>query len=341
MGKPEDDLDAILGAQWNFHLLGAAARLGVADEFAGGPRTAADLAAAIGAGDVKAVSAFLNNAESIGLVQRVDADRFAETPMLALLRRDGGAYRNIVLMLTSPGLCRPAEMLHSVVLHGRSHTEDALGKGLWSYYQENPDEAAAFADFMSELSDMVADSVLSRYSFHEHRKVVDVGGSNGTFLSRILSQYPDVAGVLFDLPHAVERARRIIAERELSSRVEFVGGSFFEKVPEGGDVYLLKCVLSDWDDESCARILSRCREAASPGTPVVVIDWLYREDSAQLFDAIHLRQLARVDGKVRTLPEYESLFAAAGLALKRVDSPAEVDAVEESAPATVFETIRR
>ncbi|MEU5847205.1 methyltransferase [Saccharopolyspora shandongensis] len=341
MGKPEDDLDDILGAHWNFHILGAAVRLGVADALAEGPRAAADLAAEIGASDVRAVSAFLNNAASMGLVRRVEADRFAETPMLALLRRDGGAYRNIVLMLTSPGLCRPAEMLHSVVLRGRSHTEDALGKGLWSYYEENPEDAASFADFMSELSDMVAGSVLSRYAFHEHRKVVDVGGSNGTFLSRILSEYPGITGVLLDLPHAVDRARRIMAERGLSSRVEFVGGSFFEKVPEGGDVYVLKSILSDWDDESCVRILSRCREAAPPGTPVIVIDWLYREDSAPIFDAIHLRQLARVDGKVRTLSEYESIFEAAGLAVGRVDSPTAGDAVAEWAPATVFETTRR
>ncbi|MEV0698361.1 methyltransferase [Saccharopolyspora sp. NPDC050389] len=341
MNEPEDNLDRIIGAHWNLHILGAAVRLGIADHLAEGPRTVVDLAKAVGANSANAVGAFLSNAESFGLVRRVEGDRFAETPMLALLRRDGGAYRNIVSMLTGPGLCRPLEMLHRVVLRGRSHTEEALGQGLWSYYQDNPEEAASFADFMSELSGMVADSVLPRYSFSGRNKIIDVGGSNGTFLSRILMEYPDAAGVLFDLPNVIERARRNIAEQGLAARVEFVGGSFLEEVPEGGDIYLLKSVLSDWDDESCVRILSRCRDAAPPGTPVVVVDWLYHDDSKSLFDALDLRQLARVDGKVRTLPQYESLFESAALDLKRVDRPANGDAAGEWAPTTVFETIRR
>ncbi|MEV0056719.1 methyltransferase [Saccharopolyspora shandongensis] len=337
----ESRLGQILNGHWDFHVVGAVTRLGIADHLADGSRTAAELAAEIGSGSTRAVAGLLNVAESIGLVRRVGADLYGETPMLALLRRDGGASRTIALMVTAPGLSRPLEMLDRAVLSGRAHSEQTLGKRVWAYYEDNPDEEAWFADYMSELTEMVADSVLPRYEFPARGRIVDVGGSNGTFLARILAKYPAASGVIFDRRAVLDGARRSIAGQGLTDRVEFVAGDFRAEAPVGGDLYLLKSVMCDWDDESCVRILTRCREVAAPGVPVVVVDWLYREHPESVFDAIDLRQLATLDGKVRSLPQYESLFAAAGLQLRRVDSPTGPDAADEWAPTTVFETVPR
>jgi predicted O-methyltransferase YrrM len=316
-------------------IVGAATRLGLADHLAGGPRTAAELTDAIQARDSAAVLRFLRAAEAIGLVRQSDDGQFEQTPMLTLLRRKDGVLANSALAMTAPGFFRPWEKLDQVVLHGRAQTKEALGKDLWAYYADNPEEEAWFADFMGELSNAAADSMLGQYEFTG--RIVDVGGSHGVFLSRVLQHHPDTTAVLFDLPTLLDGAQSYLKERGLSDRVEFVGGSFLEEVPKGGDVYLLKSILCDWDDESCKRILKCCRDAAEPGTPVVVIDWLYPEDRDYSLDMADLGQLVYINGRVRTLAQYESLFEAAGLELRTVKRSVGLKAV----PANVLEAVRR
>jgi hypothetical protein len=301
------------------NVLSATAKLGIADHLADRPHSAAELSDAIGAADPETVVRFLRVAESIGLVRRSpDSGQFEETPMLALLRREGGACRNTVLAFTAPSYSRPGEMVDLTVLSGRASTEQALGKDLWEYYFDNPEEAAWFAGAMRDLTNTVADDVLAGYSFAGRDTVVDVGGSHGVFLSRILLSYPESSGILFDRPEVVEQARRPIADLGLTSRVRFVGGSFLQKVPDGGDLYLLKCILCDWDDESCVQILSCCRAALEPDTPLVLIDWLHPGQPDVTLDSIDFMQAFLVNGRVRTLSQYETLLRAAGLRINRV-----------------------
>jgi hypothetical protein len=316
-------------------IVGATARLGIADHLADGPRTAVELTEAIHAIDSAVVLRFLHAAEAIGLVRQSDGGQFEQTPMLTLLRRKGGVLANSALAMTAPGFFQPWEKLDQAVLHGRAQTEEALGKDLWAYYSDNPQEEAWFADFMGELSNAAADSMLGQYKFTG--RIVDVGGSHGVFLSRVLQEHPDTTAILFDLPTLLDGARSYLRERGLSDRVEFVSGSFLEEVPKGGDVYLLKSILCDWDDASCKRILTRCREAAEPGTPVVVVDWLYPDERDFSLDMVDLGQLVYINGRVRTLAQYESLFEAAGLELRTVKKSPGPKAV----PANVLEAVRR
>jgi hypothetical protein len=320
------------------NVLSATAKLGIADHLADRPHSAAELSDAIGAVDPETVLRFLKVAESIGLVrQSSDSGRFEETPMLTLLRREGGACRNTVLAFTAPSYSRPGEMLHLTVLSGRASTEQALGKDLWEYYYDNPEEAAWFAGAMRDLTNTVADYVLGGYSFAGRNTVVDVGGNRGVFLSLILHSYPEASGILFDRPEVVEQACQFIADLGLTSRVRFVGGSFFRKVPDGGDLYLLKSVLCDWDDESCVQILSCCRDALGPDTPLVIVDWLHPGQPDVTLDSIDLIQAVLVNGRVRTLPQYETLLRTAGFRINRVLRTAS----DSEMPATVIEVFRR
>lgn len=321
-----------------FDVLSAAARLGIADHLTDHPRSAAELAGALGAADAEAVQRFLRVAESIGLVRHdVRSGRYEATPMLNLLHRKSGTCRNQVLTFSAPGYRRVGELLHHTVLSGGAATRQALGADLWEYYEDHPEEAALFAGAMRDLTNSVADRVLAGYSFAGRATVVDVGGSHGVLLSRILASHPEARGILFDRPEVVEQARQAFVDQGLASRVRFVGGSFLEAVPDGGDLYLLKSVLCDWDDENCAQILSRCRDAVDYDTPLVVVDWLHPGHADTTLDWIDFMQAALVNGRVRTLPHYETLFCAAGFRINRVVKTA----ADRALPATVIEAFRR
>ncbi|MGW0552419.1 methyltransferase [Streptomyces altiplanensis] len=320
------------------NVLSATARLGIADHLAERPHNEVELSDALGAADPEIVVRFLRVAESIGLVRRIPGSgRFEETPMLTLLRREDGSCRNTVLAFTAPSYSRPAEMAHLAVLSGRATTEQALGKDLWEHYADNLEEATWFAGAMRELTNTVADCVLAGYSFAGRDTVVDVGGSHGVFLSRILLSYPEVKGILFDRPEVVEQARRPLDDLGLTSRVRFIGGSFLREVPDGGGLYMLKSVLCDWDDENCTRILSCCRNAMGTDTPLVIVDWLRPDQSDVTLDSIDLLQAILVNGRVRTLSQYETLLHAADLRLNRVLRTA----TGSEMPATVMEVFRR
>ncbi len=319
-----------------YHVLGAAARLDIADHLREGPLTASELSDLIGGDDPEIVDKFLRVAETIGLVRRTSSGQLAETELLALLRRDGGRYRSTVLALTAPGFNRPSEMMHRAVLSGRAHTAQVLGTDLWGYYGTNPEEAKWFGGAMTDLTNLVADLVLARYEFSGRGTIMDVGGSHGIFLSRILHAQPDAKGVLFDRMEVVEEARNHL-DQDIRTRIQIVGGNFFEGVPEGGDLYILKSVLCDWDDQSCLQILSRIRNAAMPGASLLIVDWLYPDESDPGLDAIYLQQAISVNGRVRNQEQFESLLKATGFAVTRVERTTP----ENWIPATIIEAIRR
>nr|AHX24697.1 O-methyltransferase [uncultured bacterium] len=316
-GNPAQRLVALTRGYMSSQIVGAAARLRVAEHLADGPVTSAELASKISA-DPGATSRFLRAAASIGLVEHLGGDRFAESAMTPLLRSGRRSLVSFVLSFTGPGLYRPLEQLHNVVLEGHEHTERTLGKGLWDYYKENDEESTWFADTMGEQSEFAADILIPRVNFTDTKRIVDVGGSHGVLLSRVLEAHPHTSGVLFDLPEVVERAKDYIAERGLTDRVEFVPGSFLEELPAGGDLYLLKSILCDWDDDSCVRVLSNFRAAAAPGTPLVVSDWLLPEKPDLFLDITNIGLLAYTNGQVRNESQYRELFRRADVDLERI-----------------------
>lgn len=331
---PAQELMRLARGYMASQIVGAAARLGLAEQLQDGPRKVTALARAMGA-DEDALLRFLRAAVSVGLARPQGTDSFAKTPMLELLLPGDRSLRSFVLSFTGPGLYRPLEEMHNVVKDGRSHTADVLGGDLWAYYKEHDDESTWFADTMGEQSEFAADVVLPRHDFTGGKKVVDVGGSHGVLLSRVLENTPDATGVVFDLPEVVSRARDYVQRRGLTDRVEFAGGSFLEEIPSGGDVYLLKSILCDWDDESCVKILSNIHRASAPGTPLIVLDWLLPEEPDWFLDVTNIGLLAYTNGRVRNEEQYRALFEKAGYDLKRIET-----ATDSWLRVTVFEAVR-
>jgi hypothetical protein len=202
---------------------------------------------------------------------------------------------------------------------GKPSAEHALGCDVWTHYKKHPEEGHHFAEAMSGMSAMAMQAVLAAYSFEGAQKVVDVGGSHGGFLSAVLQRETKARGVLFDMAEVVEGAGATLEAARVADRVERVAGSFFDKVPAGGDVYLLKHILHDWSDEECVKILNNVREAMTPAARVVVVEMPITSGGlpspAPLLD---LNMLVLLTGKERTADEYGALFAQAGLRLSSV-----------------------
>ena len=149
--------------------------------------------------------------------------------------------------------------------------------------------------------------------------VVDVGAGRGRLLATILEQYPPLRGILFDLPHVIEAAREILEEVGVVDRCHLVGGSFFDAVPAGGDVYVLRNIIHDWDDDQAVAILTTCRRAMTDGARLVLVERYLATDPHEALLVRHadLEMLVNVGGRERTTDEYAALLARSGLRLTK------------------------
>jgi hypothetical protein len=194
-------------------------------------------------------------------------------------------------------------------------------------------KADDFARFMSLTTKQAEQFVFARHEFAPFKVAVDVGGNHGSLLLGLLELQPQARGILFDLPEVVALARPALDAHPCGARVEVAGGSFFEKVPAGGDLYLLKQILHDWDDERCVAILRNVRAAIAPDGRLAVVDRLMPEQvrphPAYNMD---LYMLLLLGAKERRLSEFEALFAQSGFRPGRVTEDPNVPSVIEALP---------
>jgi ubiquinone/menaquinone biosynthesis C-methylase UbiE len=183
---------------------------------------------------------------------------------------------------------------------------------------------------MSEVTAVLEPAVLEALDLSGFKRVVDVGGGKGTLMTSILRAYPNAGGVVIDLPHVIEQGRQHINNQGLSARCELVAGDFFESVPEGGDAYILKWVIHDWDDERSIAILKNCHRGMAPGGKLFVIEAVIPSGSEPFFHKfMDLNMLVMTGGRERTETEYRALFEKAGFHLNRITStPTEVAVLE-------------
>jgi SAM-dependent methyltransferase len=198
--------------------------------------------------------------------------------------------------------------------------------------ERHPEDAEHFNRSMLELTRGVAAMLPAFYDFAGASLVCDVGGGYGALLPPLLHARPGLRGLVYDLPRCAEGARALMAKEGLASRCEFRGGDFFESVPGGADVYLLKSVIHDWDDARSRQILSRCRQALAPGAKLLVLEWIMPErveakDVSMV--GTDLNMLVMVGGQERTEAEYRALAASAGLRVTGiVATPAAMSLIE-------------
>ena len=316
-----------------------AAKLGIADLLGEEAKSAEAMARATGA-HAPTLRRLLRAIASLGLLVEDDRGDFRLTPVGACLRSDvpGSLRSGALFLMSQEGQRAWAELEHSV-LTGAPAFDHVFGTPVFDFYVEHPEaeRSRVHDDAMAAFTAMITDAVLRAYDFSAFGVLVDVGGGNGTFLGAILRANPGVRGLLFDLPHVVAGAPEVLGAAGVAARCAVAGGSLFEWVPEGGDAYLLKRIIHDWDDERACGILAACRRAMKPGARLLVVDEVLPlragPDVATEAHLLDLEMLvATSGGRERTEEEFRALYRAAGFTLSRVVPAARSLCVVEGLP---------
>src|SRR5262245_37030399 len=227
-----------------------AAKLGVADLLASGPRDAVDLASATKT-YAQALQRVMRLLVSAGVFEEIDSGRFALTPLGALLREDvPGSMRASVLLFTGIGIQDGWKELEYCVRTGEPAFRKTDPDGdPFAAMAKDPEMAAVFDKAMATFAPFTSAAVAAAYDFSTIGTLADVGGGNGAILIGILKAHTNLRGIVFDLPQVAERAKENIKAAGMSERLQVAPGSFFERVVGGADAYLLKHVIHDWNDE--------------------------------------------------------------------------------------------
>jgi SAM-dependent methyltransferase len=311
------ELGQMIRGFWVSQVVGTLARLEIADRLAHGPVESGALAKAIEC-DPRATLRLLHAAVSVGLVAALPDGRFRLAPPGELLRSDvPDSVRDFAIAMTAPGHWLPWGRLTEAIRQGERQTVAALGHELFDYYAANPVEGDAFTGAMANHSAGVAGALARALDTSSVNHVVDIGGASGTIIAALLEANPALRGTIFERADVVPRAEAALAKRGLSSRCRAVAGDFFDSVPEA-DLYILKIILHDWDDQQSVSILRNCARAMRPNGRVVLVERLFPEHGdpgeAALSD---LNMLVLLPGRERTASEFAELFRAAGLKLDR------------------------
>jgi SAM-dependent methyltransferase len=206
--------------------------------------------------------------------------------------------------------------LLSAVRTGKPAYHEAFGRSFWDDLDAHPDISFAFDEFMGPPGHGVPDPnvLVDPTGWDAVKTVVDVGGGTGALLAEILRARPNVRGTLVDLPRTVARSGKIFEAAGVADRVTTVAQSFFDPLPGGCDLYVLKGVLNDWPDREATAILTRCAEAARPDGRVVVFTGTPPGEEA----SPDLLMMVLVGGRSRTAEEFREMAREAGLEVQAV-----------------------
>jgi orsellinic acid C2-O-methyltransferase len=350
---PESDSDVhanatrlleMVNSSWMPQALRTAAELGVPDLLGHGPRSAADLAEHTGT-HAPSLHRLLRALVTIDVLAERDDGTFELTPSGRLLQSDvEGTVRSWTIYQARDVWHEWGLMLEAVQT-GKSGREIATGKGGGDWkpgfepLRDNPERAAIFNKAMAELTRLNTRTLVAGYDFGRYSCIADIGGGYGELIAAILAANPGSRGILFDLSHAIESARPHLEKNGVLDRCEVVSGSFFDEVPTGADLYVLKSVIHDWDDERATEILANVRRAMAASAKLVLIERLMPE---RMKPGKEFHALARADMNMlvahaapeRTERHWRHLLESAGLSVVGVSPITATSTAIEAVPVS-------
>ena len=311
-------LDQMITGYWTSQAIYAAAKFGIADLLKDGPRNVDDLAGATST-NADSLYRLLRALASIGVFIESSPKEYSLTPLAEPLRSDvEGSKRALALMSGDEQFRAWAEIDYSIQT-GNTSFDKVFGKPIFDYLSEKPDKARIFDAAMTGIHGRETGDVLDAYEFSEVKILADIGGGNGTNITTILKHNPTMKGILFDLPHVVERARGRVADAGVADRCELLDGNFFESVPDGADTYFMRHIIHDWDDEKSLTILRNCHAVMPADGRLLVVESVIPPGNDRFAGKfLDLVMLLIPGGKERTESEYRTLFNEAGFELSRI-----------------------
>jgi O-methyltransferase domain/Dimerisation domain len=297
----------------------AAVKLGIADQLASGARPVADLARAAGANE-DALYRVLRLLASLGVFEETSPRQFANNARSSTMQAGvPGSVRDMALFMADPFHFRVyADAMHSVMT-GQPAIEKTVGMPAFEYFAKDKEESKVFNNAMTGFSTVVISAALEVYDFSGIDTLVDVAGGHGQVLISIMRKYPSMRGVLSDVDHVIAGAIPRIREAGLEARCRTATIDFFKAVPQGGDAYIMKHIIHDWDDDRALTILGNIRKAMKPGGRVILLESVLQPGNTPDFGKlIDLEMLLFPGGRERTEAEFASLFRRAGFELTRI-----------------------
>ena len=297
------------------------AKLKIADLLADGPLPVTELAQKTGS-NADALYRVLRMLASAGVFAESAGKVFALTPVSDCLRADApGSMRDMVIWMGNRFHFKVwSEMSYSIET-GQPAVEHVYGMRAFEAIFGDPEIAYDFNMAMTSFSRKIAPALLDAYDFSGIGTLMDVAGGHGAILCEVLSRYPGMKGILFDMTNVIEEATCHICSLKMDQRCETVTGNFFDEIPAGADAYYMQHIIHDWADEPALKILANCRRALEgvKDGRLLVVDSVVPETSEPHFSKIlDLEMLLMPGGRERTEGEWRELFAKAGFEITRI-----------------------
>jgi orsellinic acid C2-O-methyltransferase len=311
----------IIGGYMSSQALSLAAELKLADHIEAGIVTSRGLAA-VTKTHQPSLYRLLRTLVAIGLFTEPAPDHFGLTDVGEQLRSDSpNSLWAFTRFFTSPALFSSWQQAKHTIETGECAFDHVHGKNAYVYLAEHAELSTLFNVAMGQESRIAAGLVAAGYDYSGVRKVVDIGGGDGTVVAAILGANEHLTGVVFDSEAGVAEADGVLAAAGVADRAEVVAGDFFSSVPTDGDLYLIKSVFQDWDDEP-ARGLLRTVRAHIPSDATLLIIGSVLPDTANTDNPVmfytDINMLVTAGGRERTESEFRGLLAETGFSVESV-----------------------
>ncbi|MBE8985841.1 methyltransferase [Nostoc sp. LEGE 12450] len=312
-------LKQMIAGAWITQGIYVVAQLGIADLLKDGSKSYGELATKTGV-DARSLYRLLRALASVGIFAEGNSGYFELTPVAESLRSDRtDSLRGYAIKSGQAWEWQPWGHLLESIKTGKPVFKNIFGMERFDYLATDPSASKIYTQAISSISGEQDAAIAAGYDFSFIHNLVEVGGGNGTLMASILKANLTMQGILFDLPHVVVDAKPVIENLELQDRCQLVGGNFFESVPTGGDAYLLRYIIHDWDDERAIAILKNCYQVMQPNGRLLLVEMVIPQGNEPFFGKLlDLQMLVNYGGRERTEAEYQVLLETAGFSLTKI-----------------------
>lgn len=312
METPREKLLLLFSGEWVARGLYVATKLEVADHLTGGPKSVAELALVTKA-NPEALERLLHMLSGFGIFEETSPGVFGNSEASLLLTKSSPDSLHALSLWYGEDIHKSWEEFLQTVQTNKPSFELVYHQPPFKYLKENPARAAIFQEAMKEKSKAVIQSALEAYDFSAFNSIYDIGGGYGQFMHALTNRYPKLQGVLFELPAVVEVVKKQTPNFQLEA------GDFFETIPSGGNAYILKSVLHDWDDAKAEKILQVCHTAMAPGSKLLIVEVVLQPKDQSLYaNCMDLLMLAVTGGKERSLDAFKQMLDRSGFTLENI-----------------------
>jgi SAM-dependent methyltransferase len=286
-------------------------KLGVAEQLSQGGKSCEALATELNV-NLKALCQLMHLLTKAGIVKRDKKANYKLTSFGSRLRADTPDSLRGTVLSVAEIYSAWGNLLYSIQT-GKGAFDDIFQMSLYDYLHQNAEANTHFNRWMEETTREWIIPTLNMCDLSHVKTVVDVGGSTGMLTAMILKQYPHLQALLFDQAHVVSGARKILESAQVATRCQVIGGSFFESVPSGGDLYIVSRVLLNWDDAQALKILKNCRAVMGQSAKLLIMDFVLPNKGASAYELVGSLQILVLGGGriMRTEDEYYELLSKA------------------------------